>query len=251
MDLCYYFKWKHFYLDLRRNYFMRKYIAEFIGTLLLVLMGTGAVVFAGTSYGPLPIAMAFAISVIAGAAALGKISGAHFNPAISLGAAIVGRITWVEFAGYLVSQFLGGIVATGILFGFMKAFGAKAATIAQVGFGQTSYTASLNFFSAAGIELVLTFFLVLVALMTTAKQNAALANVAPVAIGLVLGGLVMIGLSSTGGSLNPARSFGPALGMALVGSSTALANYAAYLVGPLLGGALAAVVAKYGLGSEE
>lgn len=229
---------------------MRKYIAEFIGTMLLVLMGTGAIVFAGTSYGPLPIALAFAIAVIAGAAAFGKISGAHFNPAISLGAAIVGRITWVEFAGYVGAQFLGAIAGTGILYGFMSAFGAKAATIAQVGFGQTSYTSTLNFFSASAIEFVLTFFLVLVALMTTAKLNEG-SNIAPVAIGLVLGGLIMIGLSSTGGSLNPARSFGPALGMALVGSTTALANYAAYLVGPLLGSALAAVIAKFGLGSEK
>ncbi len=230
---------------------MKKYISEFIGTTLLVLLGTGAVVFAGTSYGPLPIAMAFAIAVIAGGTALSDISGEFFNPAITLGAAIVGRISWKEFGGYVISQFLGGIFATGLLYSFMKAFGAKSQDIAQIGFGQTSYAKTLNFSSATFIEMVLTFFLVFTALMTTREKNKNNNNNAPVAIGLVLGGLVIIGMSSTGASMNPARSFGPALGMALVGNTSALIKYPAYLVGPLLGGLVAALVAKYLLKSEE
>lgn len=230
---------------------MRKYLAELLGTMILVALGTGAVVFAGTSYGPWPIAIGFGIALMAGIYAFGSISGGHFNPAVSLAAAINRRITWREFVGYVVAQIIGAFIGTAVLYGMMMAFGATKSTIQQVGFGQTSYSSSLNFFSAALIELFLTFVFVLVILMVTSKRNDKIASAAPVAIGLILAALIMVGLSSTGGSLNPARSLAPAVALALTGTSTALTTFAAYLVGPMVGGALAAVVAKYGLGSEE
>ena len=78
---------------------MRKYLAEFFGTLMLVAMGTGVVVFVGTQAGPLPVALAFGLAVVAGAYAFGSISGGHFNPAVSFAAAINGRISWMDFLG--------------------------------------------------------------------------------------------------------------------------------------------------------
>ena len=230
---------------------MRKYIAEFLGTLLLVLMGTTAATVLLQAAGPLAVAVAFGAAVIAGIAMFGHISGAHFNPAVSLGAAIVGRITWGEFAGYVVAQVIGALAGTGILFGMLRGMGLKTTQLSQVGLGQTVYNAPMNFFTAALVELVLTFFFVLTILMATSKKNEAGNKMAPFAIGITLGALILIGLQFTGGSLNPARSLAPAVGMALSGSSTALTDFAAYLVGPLLGAALAAVVAKFGLGSEE
>ena len=230
---------------------MRKYLAEFFGTLMLVAMGTGVVIFVGTQAGPLPVALAFAIAVAAGAYAFGPISGGHFNPAVSLAQAIDGRISWVEFIGYVVAQIIGAFAGSAVIFGFMKAFGATAATIKQVGFGQTDYNTPVSFLSATLIEAFLTFVFVLVILMVTSKKNAENSALAPMIIGLTLGALIMLGLQATGGSLNPARSLAPAAFFAMFGSSTALTHIGAYIVGPLLGGAVAAVIAKFGLGSEE
>ncbi|MCW0926787.1 MULTISPECIES: MIP/aquaporin family protein [Weissella] len=230
---------------------MRKYLAEFFGTLMLVAMGTGVVVFVGTQTGPLPVALAFGLAVVAGAYAFGSISGGHFNPAVSFAAAINGRISWMDFLGYVVSQIIGAFAGSAVVLGFMKAFGAPAATIKQVGFGQTNFTSPISFLSASLIEAFLTFVFVLVILMVTAKKNAAISSVAPLVIGLTLAALIMLGLQATGGSLNPARSLAPAAFLAIFGSSAAITNIGAYIVGPLVGAALAAVVAKFGLGSEE
>jgi aquaporin Z len=228
---------------------MRKYLAEFLGTMMLVVMGTGTVVFASTQYGSFPIAIAFGIAVIGGAYAFGAISGAHFNPAVSLAAAINGRITWIEFLGYIAAQIVGAFAGTGVLYGTVLAFGLKNSQIAsQIGLGATNIS-QVKFLGATFIEAFLTFVFVLVILMVTSKKYGT--SAAPIAIGLTLAGLIMLGLTATGASLNPARSLAPAVVLALLGSTTALTNYAIYLIGPLVGGALAAVVAKFGLGSEE
>ena len=113
----------------------RKYLAEFFGTLLLVAVGTGAVVLVGVQTGPLPVALAFGIALAAGAYAFGPISGGHFNPAVSLGAAINGRISWKDFVGYVIAQLIGGLAGSAIVWAIMKGVGASAAMIKQVGFG--------------------------------------------------------------------------------------------------------------------
>jgi aquaporin Z len=228
---------------------MRKYIAEFLGTLVLVAMGTGVAVFASTQYGPFPIAIAFGIAVIGGAYAFGPISGAHFNPAVSLAAAINGRISWLEFLGYVVAQILGAFAGTGVILGVVMSYGIKLSqfTQAQITLGATDFQISM--IAAILIEAFLTFIFVLVILLVTSKKSGT--SAAPMAIGLTLTGLIMLGLSATGASLNPARSLAPAVVMVFTGSTTALTNYVAYLVGPMVGAALAAVVARFGLGSEE
>lgn len=229
----------------------RKYLAEFFGTLLLVAVGTGAVVLVGVQTGPLPVALAFGIALAAGAYAFGPISGGHFNPAVSLGAAINGRISWKDFVGYVIAQLIGGLAGSAIVWAIMKGVGASATMIKQVGFGQTDYTTPVSFFGATVIELILTFFFVLVILMVTSKKAEGASVAAPMIIGLTLAALITVGISVTGASLNPARSLGPAVFFAMFGSATSLTHVAAYFIGPLVGGALAALVAKYGLGSEE
>lgn len=230
---------------------MRKYFAEFFGTLMLVAIGTGVAAFGGTSYGTWPIAAAFGLTVVAGAYAFGSYSGAHFNPAVSLGAAINGRITWTEFAGYVGAQIVGAFVGTGIVAAIESMYGLTKAQIVQVGFGQTNFSSPMNIWSATFIEFVLTFLFVLVILVLTRKGNEAQANVAPLAIGLTLVVLILLGITFTGASLNPARSLAPAVALALAGTTTALSNIAAYIIGPLAGAAVAAVVAKYAFGTEE
>ncbi|MBU7567545.1 MIP/aquaporin family protein [Weissella sagaensis] len=230
---------------------MRKYLAEFFGTLMLVAVGTGTVVLVGLQTGPLPVALAFGIALAAGAYAFGPISGGHFNPAVSLGAAINGRITWGEFVGYVISQLIGSLAGSALVWAIMQSVGANATMIKQVGFGQTDYTAPVSFIGASVIEMILTFLFVLVILMVTSKKASASSVAAPMIIGLTLAALITVGVSVTGASLNPARSFGPAIFFAMFGSATALTHIAAYFIGPLVGGALAALVAKYGLGSEE
>lgn len=230
---------------------MRKYFAEFFGTLILVAVGTGTAAFGGTSFGIWPIAAAFGFAVIAGAYAFGPISGAHFNPAISLAAAINKRITWIEFTGYVGSQILGAFAGTGLLAAIMAMFGLQKAQVAQVGMGATNFQAPMNIWSATTIEGLLTFLFILIILVVTGRDRQEQANVAPIAIGLTLTMLILVGFTFTGAGFNPARSLAPAVGMALYGSSAALTNIAAYIVGPLVGGALAAVVAKYALGSED
>jgi len=230
---------------------MRKYFAEFFGTAILVAFGTGAVVFGGTSFGAFPIAIAFGFAVIAGAYAFGNISGGHFNPAISLGMAINGRITWAEFAGYAGSQIVGAFLGTGIVGAIIATIKPTKDQIVAAGFGATNFTTPINVWGATAIEFLLTFVFVLIVIAVTAKNNEAGNTFAPLAIGFALAALIMMGIGFTGAGLNPARSLAPAVVLALFGSTTALTNIAAYIIGPLVGGALAAVVAKYLLGTEE
>lgn len=228
---------------------MRVYLAEFIGAMMLVGIGTGVVVFVGTQAGPLPIALAFGLAMAAGIYAVGGISGGHFNPAVSLAMAINKRLSWTDFVGYIAAQFLGAIAGSGIIAGFFAAFGAKQDAIQQIGFGQTVYQAPVSFWGATLIEVFLTFVFILVIVMVTSNKYSA-GNMTPLIIGLTLAALIMLGISATGASLNPARSFGPALLSMFYGSSQALSQMGVYLIGPFVGGALAAFVAKF-LGSEE
>lgn len=216
---------------------IRKYAAEFIGTLVLVLLGTGTVVIA--KGGTLTIGLAFGLAVTIMACAVGGISGGHFNPAVTTAMLVNKRISTKDAIGYIIAQFLGAILASGILSIFIKAL-----KLPSDGFGQTDFpdiSAGVAFFT----EVLITFLFIFVILMVTSKKfgNEALA---PIAIGLTLAFLIIVALNLTGGSLNPARSFGPAI----FAGGTALSHYWVYLLAPLLGGILAAFVAK-AMGSEE
>lgn len=230
---------------------MRKYIAEFIGTMILVTFGTGSVVFGGTSFGAMPIALAFGFAVIVGAYAFGNISGAHFNPAISLGMAINKRITWRDFLGYIVAQILGAFVGSGIVVSLMSSLSATKSQMVMTGLGATNFQSPITVLGATWIEFILTFIFVLAIMAITAPKNELGQQFAPIAIGLTLTGLIVLGVGLTGAGLNPARSLAPAVILAFMGSTGVLTNMAAYIIGPLAGGALAAVAAKYLLKTED
>jgi MIP family channel proteins len=206
---------------------IREELAELVGTFTLVFIGAGAaaVVVSGASNGGLvAVALAHALALAVVIYAWGAISGAHVNPAVTFGLALAGRISWVRAGRYWLAQLLGAALA-----GFLLLFLIGP----QGNLGMTLPAPSVSVVQAIVIEAVLTFFLV------TAVFGSAVAgrngNAAGLAIGLVLGMDILMAGPLTGGSMNPARSFGPALAM---GNFTDLY---VYFIGPLLGGGLAAL----------
>jgi aquaporin Z len=191
---------------------MQKYLAEFIGTFTLVLFGCGAAVVAGKDIGVLGIAFAFGFALIAMAYGIGPISGCHINPAVSLGVFTAGRMNSKDLVGYIVAQFLGGIVAAAVLAaivkGEMAGYDVVASGLGQNGWGK-GYLGEYGLSSAVVFELVATFLFVVVILGST--QAGAPTQIAGLAIGISLVAIHIFGIRITGVSVNPARSFGPAL----------------------------------------
>ncbi|KRT14017.1 porin [Pedobacter ginsenosidimutans] len=224
---------------------LSKFSAEFIGTLVLVLMGCGSAVIAGangtTGVGLLGISFAFGLSVTAMAYAIGHISGCHINPAISIGMVIAGRMKITEAAYYIVAQVLGGIAGAFIL--LQIASGKPEYSLATNGLGQNGFAAlSPQHYSLhAGFiaEIVLTFIFLLVIFGSTSTKNIN-GGFAGLAIGLSLTLIHIVGIPVTGVSVNPARSIGPAL---LVGGE-ALGQVWLFIVAPIIGAALSALVWK-------
>ena len=213
---------------------LRKYVAEFIGTAVLVFMGCGSAVFLGaaTPGGHLAVAFAFGLSIVAMAYVIGNISGCHINPAVSLAAFLDKRISGPEFIGYVISQIIGAIGGAALLF----------AMSAITGIDQTGGLGS-NLAAGAGgiggallIEVVLTFIFVLTILGVTADSSKS--GVAGIVIGLTLTFVHIVGIPLTGTSVNPARSIGPAL----FAGGAALTDLWIFIVAPLVGAALAALV---------
>lgn len=213
-----------------------KAIAEAMGTLFLVLIGTGAVVF-GESM--LSIALAFGLIVIAMAYSIGTISGAHMYPAVSLAMFLNGRMNFKGFMVYVGAQLVGAVPGSTILRYFLIQSGKNATNL-----GATVLAEGLTVSGGFIIELILTFLFVLVILTATGKNGDP--HMAGLVIGLTLVAIILMGGTTTGISLNPARSFGPALLM----GGTALSQLSLYVLSTLLGGALAALVAKYVLDTE-
>nr|WP_276898094.1 aquaporin Z [Pedobacter kyonggii] len=224
---------------------LSKFSAEFLGTLVLVLMGCGSAVIAGangtTGVGLLGISFAFGLSVTAMAYAIGHISGCHINPAISIGMVIAGRMKITEAAYYIVAQVLGGIAGAFIL--LQIASGKPEYSLATNGLGQNGFAAlSPQHYSLhAGFiaEIVLTFIFLLVIFGSTSTKNIN-GGFAGLAIGLSLTLIHIVGIPVTGVSVNPARSIGPAL---LVGEE-ALSQVWLFIVAPIIGAALSALVWK-------
>lgn len=221
---------------------MKKYVAEFIGTMVLTLFGCGSAAISGGidgKLGILGISMAFGLSIVAMAYVIGDVSGCHINPAVSLGVFLNGGLSAKDFAGYLVAQFLGGIAGAGILAGIISC--TNLGSVAEVGLGQNGYgDVSYVGLSAAGaviVEIILTAVFVFTILGVTAKAETG--RVAGLVIGLTLAFVHILGIPLTGTSVNPARSFGPAL---LVGNGTALGQVWVFIVAPLVGAAIAAIV---------
>ena len=214
---------------------MKKYLAESVGTFVLTLLGCGAAVSLGcTDSVPASVvgtAMAFGLSVVAMAYTIGSISGCHINPAITLGVLVSGRMSVKEACGYWVGQLVGAVVAGAVL---CYMYGADS------GLGANGIAGcDGDILLALVVETLLTFLFVLVVLGTTDPKKGA-GNLAGMAIGLTLILIHLVGIHFTGTSVNPARSLGPAVFVC----GDELCNVWVFFVGPLLGGALAALAWK-------
>ena len=203
---------------------MQKFVAEFIGTLTLVLFGCGAAVLGGEHVGQLGIALAFGFAIVAMAYGIGAISGCHVNPAVSLGVFVAGRMSAREMVVYWIAQFLGALVGAGIL----AAIAGTAGGLGQNGWGP-GYGGGFSMQAALIFEVVMTALFVIVILGSTSA--GAPAGFAGLAIGITLAAIHIVGIQVTGVSVNPARSFGPAV---LVGGQ-ALAQLWLFIVAPLVG----------------
>ncbi len=223
-----------------------KIVAEALGTFILVLFGVGAAVL-GHNIAFSGIALAFGISIVAAAYGIGAISGAHLNPAVSLGMVAAGRMTPAEFVKYALAQIAGAIAAAAVV--LLIASGKADYSLAANGLGQNGfgpgYNGEYNLTSALVFEFVMTFVFVSVILGATA--SSAPAGFAGLAIGLTLAGIHLVGINVTGVSVNPARSLAPAI---FVGG-TALSQLWVFILAPLAGGALAGIVYKTGLTRKE
>lgn len=219
---------------------MKKYICEFIGTLVLVLFGCGTAVFVGcdTAAGLLTTALAFGLSIVAMAYVIGNVSGCHVNPAVSLACLLDKRMSVKDFVGYVVAQVLGAIAGSAILYGIVACTTLNVANFGANGFGDAS-AVGLGMFGALVVELVLTFVFVYTILGVT--DDSKMSSIAGVVIGLTLTFVHILGISLTGTSVNPARS----LSAALFSGTTALSQVWVFIVAPLVGAALAAWV--YGI----
>ncbi len=221
----------------------KKWIAEALGTLILVLFGCGAAVLMGAQIGMLGIALAFGLAIVSAAYGLGAISGAHLNPAVSLGMVTAGRMSLGDFAGYAVAQIVGAIAGAFVL--LLIASGKADYSLATNGLGQngfgSGYLGEYSVFAALVFETVMTFLFVTVILGST--ETGAPAGFAGLAIGLTLAAIHLVGINVTGVSVNPARSIGPAL---FVGGK-AVAQLWVFIAAPLAGGALAGLVYRAGL----
>jgi aquaporin Z len=226
----------------------KRSVAEFFGTFWLVFGGCGSAVlsaaFPQLGIGLLGVALAFGLTVLTMAFAIGHISGCHLNPAVSIGLYIGKRFPARELVPYAVAQVLGGICGAGVL--YVIASGKQGFTTAA-GFAANGYAAhspgGYNLLSACVTEIVLTFFFLLVILGSTDKRASQ--GFAPIAIGLALTLIHLIGIPVTNLSVNPARSTGPAV---FVGG-WALAQLWMFWVAPIIGAAIAGVV--YGMFAER
>ena len=224
---------------------MKKYFAECIGTAVLVILGCGTAMLVGcdaaSGGGYILTALAFGLTIVAMAYSVGNISGCHINPAVSLGVLLSGGMTGKEFVGYVISQCIGALAGSGILALIFSTGGVKDMT---GGFGSNGL-AGVGGSAISGliVEIVLTFIFVLAILGVTSKK-AKHGSFGGLVIGLTLTVVHILGIGLTGTSVNPARSFGPAVVAAISGNTEPIAALWVFIVGPLVGAALAACVYK-------
>jgi aquaporin Z len=224
---------------------MRKLLAEALGTFWLVLGGCGAAVLAGTLLGNLGVSLAFGLTVLTGAAALGHISGGHFNPAVTAGLTAGRRFPTNDVLPYIVAQVIGAIVAASVI--FVVADGQpnfEKGTFAANGFDEFS-PGGYGLLSALVIEVVLTAMFLVVIMGATRKT--APAAMAPVAIGLALTLIHLISIQVTNTSVNPARS----TGQALFAGGDLIAQLWLFWLAPLVGGVLGGLLYRNVFGSED
>lgn len=218
---------------------MKKYLAEMIGTFVLTFLGCGAAVALGCGSDTASVvgtAFAFGLSVVAMAYTIGGISGCHINPAITLGVFLSGKISAKDCGMYMIFQVIGAILAAAVLAGIVSSGDSSPIITTATGANSCSYGVTNGLI----VEIVLTALFVLVVLGATSKTNGATNNFAGLAIGLSLILIHLVGIHFTGTSVNPARSIGPAL----FEGGKALSELWVFIVGPFIGGAIAAVIWK-------
>ena len=233
---------------------VKKYIAEFIGTMVLVVLGCGTAMLVGVDAekgcGYILTALAFGLVIVGMAYCIGNISGCHINPAVSLGVLISGGMSVADFFGYIISQCLGAFAGAGVLgaifgIGKVRDMTGPVENPQIMGFGCNGLN-GVNGSVVAGliVECFLTFVFVLTILGVTSKK-AGHGSFGGLVIGLTLTLVHILGIGLTGTSVNPARSFGPALAAFIQGNPAPMDVLWVFIVGPLVGAALAAGVYKF------
>ena len=222
---------------------MNKYLAEFIGTFWLVFGGCGSAIFAAAfpelGIGFLGVALAFGLTVLTGAFALGHISGGHFNPAVSVGLWVGGRFDTKDLIPYVVSQVVGAVLAAWVLYLIVQGQAGFAGTggFATNGYAELS-PGKYSLISALMIEIVMTAMFLIVIMGATDKR--APAGFAPIAIGLALTLIHLISIPVTNTSVNPARS----TGVAIFAETAALSQLWLFWVAPIVGAIIGAIIYK-------
>ena len=230
---------------------LKKCLAEFLGTAVLVTFGCGVAATNGLGAGYVGIALAFGLVIVAMAYSIGNVSGCHVNPAVSTAMLINGKLTPAEFAGYVISQFFGATFGAFILYAMLTG----TPFLSENGMGTNGYgDLSATNITAAGAflaEIVLTFVFVFAICGVTSKEK--FGNPAGLVIGATLTLVHLLGLPLTGTSVNPARSFGAAFVSMIFDCKNGYAAFSqlwVFIIAPLIGGALAAVTYKW-LDSEK
>lgn len=219
----------------------KKYVAEFLGTMILVVFACGIGIFSSLGAPAskiLIIALGFGLTLMACIYTIGDVSGCHINPAVSIAMLVDGRMSFVEFVGYVISQFLGGIAGAGVLAIIVRNNpGALAANAFGDGY---SMVGDVSVIGALVIEVILTFLFVYTVLSTSAKpdfKGAGIVNAFALTV------VHMLGIPFTGTSVNPARSFGPSMFSSIItGDSTYISQVWVFILAPLVGGVIAAIV---------
>lgn len=215
---------------------MRKYIAEFIGTLTLVLFGCGIAVVSGGNL--VATSLAFGLSIVAMAYVIGNISGCHVNPAVSLAMFISKKMELKEFLFYVLAQVLGALAGSALLYLVLSNTNLGTLALGANGYGALSAT-NITLLGALVTEVVLTFVFIYTILGVTSDESKG--NVAGLVIGLTLTFVHLLGIRLTGTSVNPARSLAPAIFL----GGVALKQVWVFIVAPFVGAALAAFVFKF------
>lgn len=227
------------------NSITTKYVAEIIGTFILVFFGCGTAMLTGNV---VATSLAFGISIIVVGYSIGKVSGTHLNPAVSFAMFVDGKMKANQFIGYVVSQVIGAFLASGVLAVLVKCKalgknwdGKVLHNIEDTNFGANSFN-EMNFFGALLVEIILTFVFVLVIIAVTESKDEGTQKHAPIFIGIALTFVHLLGIPLTGTSVNPARSLAPAFFAIPNTDGSSIAQVWVFIVAPLIGAFLACLV---------
>lgn len=221
---------------------MKAYLAELIGTALLVMIGCGAAIFAGGTLGVLGIALAFGLGLTTVIYLVGGISGAHVNPAVTIAMALSGKFPWNKVLGYIVAQVVGAIVGSVILYAIVTNI-SNSTLIINAGFATNALNGGVSVMAGALVEIFMTMLLCLVILASTRSTWHAAST--PIAAGLALFVAHIVAIPLTGASINPARSIGPALI-----SGQHMSSLGLFIIAPIFGAVLAYFIHNYVFGRE-